>query len=508
MALSMAWLAVALSACIVAVLQGCGGGGDSGSSTTTTTTTTTTTSQLRNATLDTVKDVLTAIVMTPQFHTLGDVKPAGVRDKFDGDDSNDGTTRSYKAVVILYMFGGADTYNMLVPLNCDKYDEYLSIRRTVALSPDKLNRIQTVNQSCSEFGIHKRLPYIKELYDMKEAAFVSNVGVMVEPVLDRSGRRKSGARLCPGMFSHNDMQQASMTLFCQMGPNFKHGGGGRMADNLALRGFTSSSFSLAGKSVWSEGEVMRRKVIGAADLVDEFKPSGKVQRIVDNITSIEFSTVYAKEYVQQLEDTMDSYKSVSEALRNGDRLLALGDDNDYGAMQEFKQVARLIAARRDRRAERDFFFLGIGGWDMHSTLEARLYSRLAMVDKGVAAFVKEMKAQLIWDSVVVASKSDFARTLDPNANLGSDHAWAGNQFVLSGAINGGRVYNEFPSLAAGNPADVGRGRLIPKHPYESYMVPIAKWLGVDDARLSNIFPNLENFDMTYHIIPDLFPAER
>merc|ERR1719361_3135879 len=115
-----------------------------------------------------------------------------------------------------------------------------------------------------------------------------------------------------------------------------------------------------------------------------------------------------------------------------------------------------------------------------------------------------MKAQGIWSDTVFVTQSDFARTLDPNGNLGSDHAWAGQHFVLSGAVKGGRVYNDFPeSLAAGNMADVGRGRLIPRYPYESFMVPIARWLGVEEPQLDSVFPNLANFNSSF-IFPNLF----
>merc|ERR1712060_266662 len=114
----------------------------------------------------------------------------------------------------------------------------------------------------------------------------------------------------------------------------------------------------------------------------------------------------------------------------------------------------------------------------------RLASRFETMEKGLRAFVDEIKAQGVWQNVLLATQSDFARTLDPNANLGTDHGWAGQHFVLSGAVNGGKIHNQFPeSLAAGNPADVGRGRLIPKYPYESYMVPIVEWLGVETAQL-------------------------
>merc|ERR1712039_83881 len=157
-----------------------------------------------------------------------------------------------------------------------------------------------------------------------------------------------------------------------------------------------------------------------------------------------------------------------------------------------------------RKANRDFYFVGIGGWDMHTQVEAGLFRRFGDVNQGIGAFVTEMKAQGLWKQVVVASMSDFGRTLDPNANLGTDHAWAGNHFVLSGALRGEQVFSRCPArLRAGNFADVGRGRLIPGYPYESYMAPIAKWVGVEASQLGTVFPNLGNFNSS-HIGSDMF----
>merc|ERR1711990_214557 len=112
-----------------------------------------------------------------------------------------------------------------------------------------------------------------------------------------------------------------------------------------------------------------------------------------------------------------------------------------------------------------------------------------------------MGAQKSFDSTVVVSQSEFGRTLTSNGE-GSDHGWAGNHFVLGGGIRGGRVFNDFPtSLLQGNDQDVGRGRLIPKYPWENMMVPIAEWMGVEESRLSgSVFPNLANFDRAKHIL--------
>eukprot|EP00421_Protoceratium_reticulatum_P074492 CAMPEP_0168425452 /NCGR_PEP_ID=MMETSP0228-20121227/35331_1 /TAXON_ID=133427 /ORGANISM="Protoceratium reticulatum, Strain CCCM 535 (=CCMP 1889)" /LENGTH=459 /DNA_ID=CAMNT_0008439445 /DNA_START=17 /DNA_END=1396 /DNA_ORIENTATION=- len=459
-------------------------------------------------------------MMSPHFHTQGNVTPVGKRNSSSGSAGPRGGARgSYKAMVVLYLYGGADTFNMVVPMDCPRYSEYQAIRKNLALSPDKLTRITTTGQTCRNFGIHSRLGIIKELYDAREAAFVTNVGTLIEPRLGNPN-----AKTCPSLFSHADMIHWSQTLKCQKGTSYKHGGGGRMADALANgpngRYHKVYSFSLAGKAPWSEGQDTRRRVISGApnsgttvaadpdpaetEKGPGFKPGATVQKIIDNMTSIEFSSIYAKEYVSQLDESVSSFNKVAEALQTGAKQLKFPDVNYGYYMEPLKQTARLIASRGARRATRDFYFVGFHGWDMHQKIEQGLNFNFNLINSGVTAFVNEMKAQGVWQDVVFATQSDFGRTLDPNVRRGSDHAWAGQHFVLSGSLRGGKIYNDYPfSLAAGNPADIGRGRLIPKYPWESFMVPIAKWLGVEESQLSTVFPNLQNWNSSF-IIPDLF----
>merc|ERR1740123_205546 len=122
------------------------------------------------------------------------------------------------------------------------------------------------------------------------------------------------------------------------------------------------------------------------------------------------------------------------------------------------------------------------------------------INAALTKFVAEMEAQKIWDKVVFVTESEFGRTLDSNGG-GSDHAWAGNHFIISGGLKGKRVFNKFPaSLKPGNDHDLGRGRLIPDYPWESVLVPVAEWMGMEPNQKSTVFPNLGYFNST-HIIP-------
>merc|ERR1712032_1585810 len=151
--------------------------------------------------------------------------------------------------------------------------------------------------------------------------------------------------------------------------------------------------------------------------------------------------------------------------------------------QQLHQVARVIATREERKAERDFFFVQLGGWDTHAGIKDLLPKKFKQVDNAIDGFVNELKNQSIFDSVVLMTESDFGRTLSFNGD-------------------GGEVYNEFiETYADSEYMTGGRPRVIPKYPWESVMVPIAQWAGVEDElALSKMFPNLKNFNRSVHII--------
>lgn len=164
-----------------------------------------------------------------------------------------------------------------------------------------------------------------------------------------------------------------------------------------------------------------------------------------------------------------------------------------GLNKQLKQVAQVVVQQEGRQAERDLFFVSLGDFDHHWLVKTRLRQRLIEVDSSLENFVQEMRSQGMWNNVVVMSGSEFGRSLASNGG-GSDHAWSGQQFVAGGGLNGGKVLNRYPdSVAAGNRLDRGRGNLIPEFPWESMMVPVAQWLGVDADLLATAFPNLVNF---------------
>jgi len=208
--------------------------------------------------------------------------------------------------------------------------------------------------------------------------------------------------------------------------------------------------------------------------------------------------VYAEAYASAFLEGMETTEKVGAALEGGK--LATHYDTPSGMDRMLNQISKLIRTRDVRNAERDFFFLATAGWDTHGNTKESVDRLFKEIDGALRRFVAEMQAQHVWDSVVFFTTSEFGRSLSSNGG-GSDHAWAGNHFMIGGAINGGRIMNKFPAaLHAGNDHDLGRGRLIPEFPWESMMVPLAEWLGVEADQEAVTFPNLARFNRAQHII--------
>jgi len=393
--------------------------------------------------------------------------------------------------------GGADTFNMLVPVQCSLFNEYSIVRGDIALQPWQLHEITTTGQACAQFGIHHKLPFLKQLYDRSKAAFVSNIGSLVKPTTKQQFKQ-GGASRCVGLFSHSDQAQAAQTLKCQVAGAAPKGAGGRIADALASSQYRTTSFSVAGTAVWSQGFNTHIETISKSQGAVRLEKYGELQAVIGNITSRQHRNVYCEEYAQQLAEAIASSENLGGHLDNV--TLQTQYPTVTGLSKQLHQVSRLIATREQRRAERDFFFVSLGGFDTHSDVNEILDEKFKEMDDALRDFVAELEAQNIFDSVVLTTQSDFGRSLTSNG-AGTDHAWAGNHLVLGGGVNGGRVFNDFPaSLLEGNEQDAGRGRLIPKYPWESMMVPIAEWMGMDDSQRPTVFPNLGNFNVSTHII--------
>jgi len=439
------------------------------------------------------------IYHTPAFATLGDsllpttISPVPA-------PAPKPPARDYKALVLVFLNGGVDSFQVLVPTGCTLYDEYRTIRESIALTTQQLLGITTTGQACSTFGLHPNLPFLQSIYTSGEAAFVANIGGLVEPLTAKTFR-KDGRR-CNGLFSHKDQAMSAQTLTCQVNQPIYKGLGGRLADALASgpHAYTTESFSMHGRARWSLGFTTSPKIVSRSSGNVPLQNSAAVTKILDNITAVKHVNIYCEEYRKQLKDAVDTNEELGTTLSGASLSTSFSTSNKLSS--QLKQVARLISARDARKAERDLFFVSYGHFDHHQNVVSGLSDLLSGVNSALQVFVTELKAQGVFDKVVMVSTSDFGRTLAPNSNAGTDHGWAGHHFVIGGAVNGGKVYNRYPqTLLPGHSMDIHHGRIIPEFPWENIFVPIAEWMGMEASQSVGVFPNINNFNATQHFLP-------
>ena len=269
------------------------------------------------------------------------------------------------------------------------------------------------------------------------------------------------------------------------------GAGGRIADALLSQRIQVASYSMGGNVIWSQGVFVRREAVEGVGELSSLTDYEFWRETVRNITSVQHANVYANAYTELFFDSVETYQDMSRLLKSA-KLNTKYEVVFPGLNKQLKQVAQVVVQQEGRQAERDLFFVSLGDFDHHWLAKTRLRQRLIEIDSSLENFVQEMRSQGMWNNVVVMSGSEFGRSLASNGG-GSDHAWSGQQFVAGGGLNGGKVLNRYPdSVAAGNRLDRGRGNLIPEFPWESMMVPVAQWLGVDADLLETAFPNLVN----------------
>jgi len=400
-----------------------------------------------------------------------------------------GQGRPYKAIVVVFMGGGADSFNMIVPhSNCvggkNYHREYADVRRQATIgSGDLLQITVPPGQPCTTFGVHPDMPAIKRLYDEGDAAFICNIGGLVEPLNKAEWRDRGSNKLKPPSPSaHNIAQRTLQNLHAQES-NAK-GVLGRTVDALRTlpTPYATEMYSLAGNQKMLQAVLSKPDLIDARNGVIQLTDKTFATHTVNNVTQFVTDSSFGETYATLVSSSLQKNERIGQLLETS----TVPSFGRGGYNQQLQQVAKLIKIRGDLGTERAVFFTSRGGWDTHNSLTPPWGS----VDSAMDAFQAEMKAQGIWDNVVVVSVSDFGRTLTSNG-AGTDHAWGGNMFMLGGGIKGGKFHGKYPDTLKpdGEWNTGGRGRLIPTLGWESMWEGILDWFGVPDTQRDTVLPN-------------------
>lgn len=436
-----------------------------------------------------------AMGMTTLYSSLINLKAIGAATSFF-----DGPEEDYKALVCVLQSGGNDSYNMLIPMTSDEYQDYTVTRSNLALAREGLLPLSVQNAGGRQFGIHPSMARVQKLFNDKKLAFISNIGTLVRPTT-KSDLERNDFELPLGLYSHSDQMQQWQTAFTH--ERSAIGWGGRIADmvkSVNADNGVSMNISLAGTNVFQSGKSTIEYAIdpnngsegiygyGVTDQWDVFNRMRTAA--IDSMMDYQYQNIFQQTYVDVVRVSRDASILFNEALTHVGEFSTQFSDNYLS--NSFKMIARVIAARKELGMKRQIFLVDFGGWDHHDEVLNNQQDMLGVVSNALGEFADVLQEIKMSENVVTFSVSEFARTLTSNGN-GTDHAWGGNVLTLGGPVAGGSIYGSYPSLALENPLEIGNGVLIPTTSVDQYFAELAMWFGVSKSSLKDIFPNLSNF---------------
>ena len=452
----------------------------------------------------------------------------------------------YKALVCLFLNGGNDGSNMLIPWDAERYITYRGIRgprlalwrdaaeagtRDVG-NPNSYYGIPLTGGADSGYAVHNAMSGVQSLYNNNKLAFLPGVGTMVEPIT-RAQYRAGTRRKPPQLFSHNDQVTEWMTSVPDQ--ISRTGWGGRTIDKMkeelirngVSAGSISMSVSTSGSNTWEVGDIVNQFQVGTNGAVTFSNYNGSRRMLMDKLLRDPGSNGGdALLDAERTNLTLRDFRNINErALLNGASLstalarLATGGSNvatgtaintafgipspvaAYANLPNIEQqlhtIARIIAERSFLGMKRQIFFCSIGGFDTHGDQPVAHNNLMGSVSRAMAKFYAATEALGIPQKVTTFSISDFGRTFKSNG-LGTDHAWSNHHIIAGGAVNGGRIYGTFPNQTLGGPDDTDSGsgptgRFLPSTSTDEYAATLARWFGLGESELDLVFPNLKRF---------------
>jgi uncharacterized protein (DUF1501 family) len=431
--------------------------------------------------------ITTAYAGTPFAATLGTFGEVAAQ-----------TATDYKALVCIFMFGGNDQSNTVVPYQSAAYASYQAARPAIALGQSELLQLNLAGFAGPQLGLNPSFASLKPLVDAGQCALMANVGTLAYPTTLTEYRNKT-VQTPLGLFSHSDQQASWQSGLPTKGS--ATGWLGRVAD------LTSSAYN-PGAAVSMCMSLGGNNLIQAGNSVVQYQVTTSGPVVIDTMDATHWrynaemaaamNTLITQPRANMLEQAYNTVgtraiatgKIAKSALAAAPAISTVFPAGGLAA--QLRMVARLISARNALGHKRQVYFVSQGGYDFHDMLVENQGLRLKELSDAMAAFYAATVEMGVANSVTAFTASDFGRGLQSNGR-GSDHGWGSHHFILGGAVKGNKLYGQWPTVALGGPEDLGQGRLVPTTSVDRYAATLATWFGVPAASLPTVLPNVTRF---------------
>ncbi|HSB22097.1 MAG TPA: DUF1501 domain-containing protein [Burkholderiaceae bacterium] len=414
------------------------------------------------------------------------------------------TAADYRALVCVFLYGGNDYGNTLIPYDNAHYAQYQAQRPTLAYAQSALTATALTplaapvdrNGDSYQYALAPELAPLLPLFHSGRLATLLNIGTLMQPT-DKTQYTNRSVPLPPKLFSHNDQQ----SFWQSSSPEGATSGwGGRIGD-LLMAGNGNATFtcvSVSGNAVFMSGrtavqyQVTSNGSVALNALKNPLFGSSACSDALRSLIVAPRAHLFEAEHTRVVKRALEANDALTAALAGAPTInTAFPSGNALG--DQLKMVARMISVADALSAKRQVFFVSLNGFDTHDGLLSVHPGLLSTVADALAAFQAALAELNVEPQVTTFTASDFGRTLAGN-NDGSDHGWGSMHFVLGGAVRGQRFYGTAPVIGNNGVDDVGQGRLLPTLAVDQLAATLGRWFGVGDSDLLTVLPNLHNWN--------------
>jgi len=429
----------------------------------------------------------------------------------------------YKALVCVFLYGGNDANNMVMPTDNTAYNQYatgrggpvgtagsLALPQILPGAPTYLNgQTNDTNNGIRTWALHPSMSALAGLYNSGQAAVMGNIGTLVSPIT--KAQWNANPRVVPipsQLFSHNDQQVQWQTSVSDVAE--PRGWGGRCADLLMSAAYganpgtqVSMNITVGGTNTFEVGHDVNAYTVSSSGTVSTYSGNATRMGVLKQLfgDGMTHPNLFDQSYAKTMKVADDNAAIMAQVFNNTTNPVLTTVFPGTSLGNQLKTIARIIKGRTlpSMGHNRQIFFASVGGYDLHTgevgavdpTTGAHA-NLLGELSNGLAAFYQGMVELGLQNNVTAFTVSDFGRTFPTNLS-GSDHGWGNHQLVVGGKVNGGQIYGTMPTLVTGGPDDTSTGRWIPTTAVDEYAATLARWFGVGNSDLNTIFPNLNRF---------------